>query len=318
VWDLAKDKQVGGFDVTTPLAESVNFLSRDGLHWVLVRKSESGAELVEVWSTQAGKLVGSKEIPSIGGAACVPRDCVVHRVVSLAGPGYWTWDFESGDTRTIAFPDSEPNAAPGFALSAEGNYLVVAHMHGAANPPDESSFVEICLYRLDTGELLGNQVFHKDYRGSTVNAMAFSNDGRELALLWDFGPPNPERRLVHMSAANGKIIKMVEGLPPAEQGYANQHHLTDRDLFWLSENSGWVVNLQNVVDAETGAVLKLDLPVTGGADSGDGSASAEVVEAVPTGDGRLLLIIAEPRASPDQPATMRTQFLDLPKLGPFQ
>ena len=31
VWDLAKDEQVGGFDMTSPLAESVNFLSRDGL-----------------------------------------------------------------------------------------------------------------------------------------------------------------------------------------------------------------------------------------------------------------------------------------------
>ena len=124
---------------------------------------------------------------------------------------------------------------------------------------------------------------------------------------------------MHMSAANGKIIKIVEGLPPADQGYAHQHHLTDRDLFWLSENSGWVVNLQNVVDAETGAVLNLNLPVPRMAyGSGDGSASAEVVEAVPTGDGRLLLIIAEPMASPEQPASMRTQFLDLPKLGPFQ
>ncbi|MHB8971981.1 MAG: WD40 repeat domain-containing protein [Pirellulaceae bacterium] len=324
VWDLAKDEQVGGFDITSPLAESVTFLSRDGLYWVLARKSDTGAEMVEVWSTQAGKLIGSKELPSIGGAACVPRDCVVHQVVGLAGPGYWTWDFETGDARTIEFPDSAPDAAPGFALSAEGKYLVVAHVHGTASPPDESSFVEICLYRLESGELLGNQVFHKDYRGSTINAMAFSNDGRELAMLWDFGPSNPERRLVHMSSANGKVIKMVEGLPPAEQGYAHQHHLTDRDLFWLSENSGWVVNLQNVVDAETGAVLDLNLPLPSsegfgtGTGNSNGSATAEVVEAAPTGDGRLLLIVAEPMASPDQAASMRTQFLDLPKLGPFQ
>jgi hypothetical protein len=320
VWDLAKDEQAGGFNVTSPLADSVNFLSRDGRHWVLVRQSDSGAALAEVWSTETGKVVGSKEIPSIDGAACVPRDCVGDRLVGLAGHGYWTWDLPSGETRVNEFPDSQPAAAPGFCLSAEGHFLVVAHVHAAANPPDESSFVEVCLYRLETGELLGNQVFHQDYRGSTISAIAYSNDGRELALLWDLDPPNAERRLVHMSAANGKIIKTVTGLPPADQGYAHRHGLTDRDLFWLSENSGWVVNLQNVVDAETGAVLDLDLnlPATGGTLSGDGPATATAVEAAPTGDGRLLLIVAEPAPSAEQPARMRTQFLDLPKLGPFQ
>ena len=45
-----------------------------------------------------------------------------------------------------------------LAISADGNYLVVAHPHVTANPPDEYCFVEVCIYRLDTGELLGNQV----------------------------------------------------------------------------------------------------------------------------------------------------------------
>jgi hypothetical protein len=320
VWDLAKDEQAGGFDVPSPLADSVNFLSRDGRHWVLVRQRDSGAALVEVWSTETGKVVDSKEIPSIDGAACVPRDCVGDRLMGLAGRGYWTWDLSSGETRVIEFPDSQPATAPGFCLSAEGHFLVVAHVHVAANPPDESSFVEVCLYRLETGELLGNQVFHQDYCGSTISAIKYSHDGRELALLWDLDSPTAERRLVHMSAANGKIIKTVTGLPPADQGYAHRHGLADRDLFWLSENSGWVVNLQNVVDAETGAVLDLDLnlPAAGGTNAGDGPAAAAVVEAAPTGDGRLLLIVAEPAASAEQPARLRTQFLDLPKLGPFQ
>ena len=205
-----------------------------------------------------------------------------------------------------------------LAISADGNYLVVAHPHVIANPPDEYCFVEVCIYRLDTGELLGNQVFHKEYLPSNIGAIALSHDGRELALLWDFGPDNPTRRLVHMNAGNGKIIKTIEGLPPADQGYARQHQLADRDLIWLPENGGWVVNLQNVVDAETGAVLPLELPAKVSAGTGGGAASSEVVEAVPAGDGRLLLIIADRPANPDQKATMRTQFVDLPKLGPFQ
>ena len=162
--------------------------------------------------------------------------------------------------REIVIPEARPAAAPCLAVSADGSHLVVAHPHLIANPPDERCIVEVCIYRLDTGELLGNQVFHKDYLRSTIGAMALSHDGRELALLWDFGPENPARRLVYMNARNGKIIKIVEGLPPADQGYARQHQLADRDLIWLPDNAGWVVNLQNVVDAETGAVLPLELP----------------------------------------------------------
>ncbi|MHB0959384.1 MAG: WD40 repeat domain-containing protein [Pirellulaceae bacterium] len=318
VWDLANDAQVGGFAIPAPGADDVNILSRDGRHWMLVRSDGNGAQSVEVWSTEEGRLVGSQEIPSIGGAACVPRDCVAHQVVGVAGTGFWTWDFITGDTRVREFPDSQPDAAPGVCLSAEGQYLAVAHVHGSAVPPEEFSFVEVCLYRLETGELLGNQVFHENYRRSTITAIAFSNDGRELALLWDWDPPAPERRLVHMNAANGKILKTVAGLPPADQGYAHRHQLPDRDLFWLAENSGWVVNLQHVVDAETGAVLDLALPVPNDDRSGEGLASAQVVEAVPAGDGRLLLVVAEPAGHPDEPARMRTRFVELPKLGPFQ
>jgi hypothetical protein len=318
VWDLTKDHQSGSVDVTSPVAESASVLSRDGRHWVLVRKKENAAEIVEVWSTEAGKLVDSKELPARSGGQYTVRDCVAHRVVALCGQGYWVWDFESGDAREIGFPESRPDASPGLAISADGNYLVVAHPHVTASPPDEYCFVEVCIYRLDTGELLGNQVIHKAYLRSSIGAIALSQDGRELALLWDFGPANPTRRLVHMNAGNGKIIKTIEGLPPADQGYARQHQLADRDLIWLPENSGWLVNLQNVVDAETGAVLPLELPVKGSAGTGAGAASSEVVEAVPAGDGRLLLIIADRPASPDQKGTMRTQFVDLPKLGPFQ
>ena len=148
--------------------------------------------------------------------------------------------------------------------------------------------------------------------------MALSHDGRELALLWDFGPENPTRRLVHMHAGTGKIIKTIEGLPPADQGYARQHQLLDRDLIWLPENAGWIVNLQNVVDAETGAVLPLELPAKLSPGTGGSPATSEMVEAVPAGDGRLLLIIADRPANPDPKATMHAEFIDLPKLGPFQ
>ena len=177
------------------------------------------AGVVEVWSTEAGKLVGSQELPTSSDPPYTVRDCVAHRVVVLAGQGYWVWDFESDKAQEIVLPESRPNASPCLAIGADGGTIVVAHPHITSNPPDECCVIEVCIYRLDTGELLGNQVFHKDYLRSQIGAIALSHDGRELALLWDFGPENPTRRLVHMHAGNGKVLKIIEGLPPADQGY---------------------------------------------------------------------------------------------------
>jgi hypothetical protein len=316
VWDLVKNQQASSVETAAPVADDTCLLSRDGRHCVLTRAGENAAVRVELWSTESGKMVDSKELPAASGAPYAVRDCVVHRVIALGGKSYWVWDFEAGNAQEIEFPESPPDAAPCLAVSADGKHLVVAHPHLIGTAPDERCVIEVCIYRLETGELLGNQVFHKDYLRSTISAIALSHDGRELALLWDCGPDNPARRLVHMNARNGSIIKIVDELPAADQGYARQHKLADRDLVWLPENAGWVVNLQSVVDAETGAVLPLELPAK--LNAGAGGATSEIVEVLPAGDGRLLLIIADRPADADKKATMSAQFIDLPKLGPFQ
>ncbi len=314
-WDLVKDRPGNSVEITSPVTGASSLLSRDGRHLILVRQPDSGPQTVEVWSAEAGKLIDRKELPAARGGRYTVRDCVAHRVVALADRSYWVWDYESGESREIEFPEGRPAAAPCLAVSVDAAHMVVAHPHVIAGEPDDRCLVEVCAYRLNTGELLGNQVFHKDYRRSTIGAIALSPDGQELALLWDFGPDNPARSLVHMSARNGKIIKVVDGLPAADQGYARQHQLLDRELVWLPENSGWVVNLQSVVDAETAAVLPLELPAQVG---GGANAAREIVELAPTGDGRLLLIVADRPATPDPKAKMDALFVELPKLGPFQ
>jgi len=319
VWDLVRNRQESSVDIASPVADTARLLSRDGRHLVLVRpgQGEGAASVVEVWSAEAGKLLGSRELPTAGAGPYVVRDCVAHRVIALGAQGYWVWDYESDAVQETEFPESRPDAAPCLAISTDASHLIVAHVYKISAAPKERSLVEVCIYRMETGELLGNQVLHKDYLASSISAMALSHDGRELALLWDFGPENPTRRLVHMNARNGAIIKTVEGLPAADQGYARQHRLADRDLIWLPENGGWIVNLQHVVDAETAAILPLDLPAKVGAGS-SGSAGSEIVEAVPAGDGRLLLILAERSANEGSKGKMTTEFIDLPKLGPFQ
>jgi hypothetical protein len=318
VWDLVQDQQLGSCEVPAAPPMQTQVLSRDGRYCAICRRDESGSETIEVWSTAGGELVGTQPLPSRVGARYVVRDCVGQRVVGVSAAGYWVWDFDSGAMREMEYPASQPPASPGFAVTAGGRYLATAHRRIAAGQSESACFLEACLYRLDSGSLVGNQVFHKDYLDSDVTAIAISHDGRELALLWDFYSPEPARRLVHLSATHGKRIRTAEGLPAAEQGYACRHGLLDRDLIWLPENGGWIVNLQNVVDAETGAVLDLALPDWASAAATAGTGSAEIVEAVPAGDGRLLLVVADRGSGPEQPATIRTEFIELPKLGPFQ
>ena len=100
----------GNCDVTSPVAEGTSLLSRDGRHWVLVRKNESGAEVAEVWSTESGKLVGTQELPKGGSGPYSVRDCVAHRVIALDGQVTGCGISKSGGAREIGFPESRPAA----------------------------------------------------------------------------------------------------------------------------------------------------------------------------------------------------------------
>lgn len=313
VWDLATGSALGAFDVASIPDTSVTMLSRDGKHWLHVHGKEPNARTVDVWSVADGKRLAGQEISSVGGQACTVLDCTGQRVIGVSPRGYWIWDFEASLSRVTEFPPSQPDIAIGAAVSAAGNYLVVAHVYGTDASMEPASFLEVSIYKTDSGEMVGNQLLMKDYRQGTISAMAFSPDGRELAMLWDLAPPEPMRRLVYMNATNGKIIKVVEGLLPAAEGFAHKQPWLDRDLFWLDENAGWVVNLQQVVDAETGAVLDITPPV-----AAEGASPSEVVEVVPTGDGRLLWVLTDKAANAKQPRSLRTQFTELPRLGPFQ
>ncbi len=313
VWDLATGSALGAFEVASIPNSSVTMLSRDGKHWLHVHGKDNGPRTVDVWSVADGKRLSGQEIPQVGGQGCTVLDCTGSRVVGTSPRGYWIWDFEAAESRVTEFPPSQPDIATGAAVSAAGNYLVVAHGYGASASPEPAGFLEVSIYKTDSGEMVGNQVLMKDYRQGTISAMAFSPDGRELALLWDLAPPEPLRQLVYMNATNGKVIKVVEGLLPAAEGFAHKQPWLDRDLIWLDENAGWIVNLQQVVDAETGAVLDITPP-----GAGEGATPSEVVEVAPTGDGRVLWVLTDKAVDANQPRSLRAQFTDLPRLGPFQ
>lgn len=321
VWDLARDEQVWSCEMDVRPGTIARCLSRTGDHLIFVTSDAQGGDgRIDVWSMETAAWVGSQQVPqSDGVAAYQVRDCVAGRVIGWAHTGYWVWNLATGAAREIEFPAGTPGAAPVCAVTAGGEYLAAAHPHVQRIDSGELGFLEICLYRLDTGELLGNQVWDQDYRRASVTAMTWSADGRQLALLCELDEPQPTRALLELQVADGRITRFAEGLMPAAEGCAHRHDLQARDLIPLAAGSGWLANLQQVVDGETGAILDVALP-----DWALNSPAAEplgtkehLVDVMAGSEGRVFVIRIEPAPETDRPAAVRGTFIPLPKLGPF-
>ena len=242
---------------------------------------------------------------------------MANRVLCVSDSGYWVWNLDSDDTREVSFPDWVPRERPQCAVSPGGRYLAVTHRHSPLIESKQYHFLEVGIYDLDTGDLLGNQVLATDYRPMKVGAIAFSYNGRELALLWDVDPPEPKRLLVQLSAISGNVIRIVSDLPTIKQGYACQNNLQQRDLIWLPDDSGWIVNLQSLVDTESDVAIDIELPHSPRAPAADEPETMSIVDAIPAGNHRLLLITIEPAADDPSTRQVRGQFIELPELSPF-
>ncbi len=319
--NLATNQLLGTCEIPQAGLGHTTIVSPDGQYLAVERNRDDGQATIEVWSTQSGTLLASKQIPHSDGKTPTPlyslRDCAANHVFAISGKGYWIWNIESGATREVEFPDWIAQNLPESALSPGGRYVVVAHPHSPSIDSKHYHFLEICVYELETGDLLGNQILATDYREMRVGAIALSNDGRELALLWDVPDPEPKRMLLHLNAINGDLIRTVVGLPTSLEGYACPHELQQRDLIWLPDKSGWIVNLQKLVESESGAQIDIELPKLEQATPPGPGDPEIIVEAVPAGDGRLLLIIAQRSSDPQPSVQLKTQFMDLPKMGPF-
>lgn len=318
VWDLAAVEPLGRLDVEPDDIAPPCLLSPGGAYVALTRVGQGGERVVEVWETADGRRIGSQTLPAAAEDPAVVRCCTDRAVVATTRRTCWVWEFQAGEPRTFSFPEARPDIAPGLVVSPQGKYVTVAHRHVVGDGPTAQYFLEVCVYAIDSGEMLGNQVLQQAYRRSTIGAMALSPDGRELALLWDFDGPAATRKLVHMLAANGKILRIVDGLqPPPADGASSP--LPDRALICLPENSGWVVDLREVVDAETGAVLPLDGLAADDDGAGNVTAPQDVwVEALPAGDGRLLVVTARPADAAADTWSLQVRSVPLPRLGPFR
>ncbi len=317
VWDLAAPEPRGRLETDPSGIASPCLLSPDGAYVALTRRSAGTERVVEVWETAGGRRIASRALPVSADDPAAVRACTDQVVVATMRRSCWVWRYQSDELRTFEFPDARPGIAPGLVVSPCGKYLMVAHRYVVGDAPDTRCFLEVCVYGIDSGELLGNQRLHHEYRSSTISAMVLSHDGRELALLWDFDAPEPARKLVHMLASSGKIIRIVDGLRPPDPSDAMVAQLPNRGLICLPENAGWIVDLRQVVDAETGAVLPLDGFAAASGDDAPADGS-RLIEVIPASEEQLLIVSAQPSDGSPGVWNLQTRSIRLPKLGPFQ
>jgi hypothetical protein len=316
IWDLLGDKQLGELQVPAGERGETTLLSAGGRAVVRGGINDAGRYQVRVWSVDAAGKPRTKELPVNSGSNSYQLvDCVANRVVCVSEDGFWVWNLDTDAAHEAEFAEWVPREVPQCAISAGGRYAALAHRHSPTIESKTYHFLEIALYDVDTGDLLGNQVVATDYRPMSIAAIAFSYNGRELALLWDVDPPEPQRMLVQVSAVNGRVIRVASGLPTSETSFARQMQIPQRELIWLPDNSGWIVGLRGVADTESEAVVDIDLPVRP-ASAGE-SVLPNIVDVIPAGNHRLLILVPTPDTPHPGDTAIRGQIIELPELGPF-
>lgn len=318
VWNLETGQKLGNCSVPSNADSDTTRLARDG-SWVVRGTPHAGGEYrVQAWPVTATGSARSKSIPAAAASRAYQLvDCVGHRVVCVSGRGYWLWDLAADTAREVAFPDWIPEQMPCSVVSPAGMYLAVAHPHHLVLDSGEYNFLEVCVYDLESGELLGNQILARDYLSVQAGALAYSHDGRQLALLWEPADATAPRRVIQLNAANGNVVRTAGELPASSDGVSPAIASGQRELMWLPDGSGWIVGLQSLVETDSGSVIEIELP-TDDAEKADGmSQRGAIIDAWPLDSERMLLLTLEPDAGEVTAQLLKTRIIDLPHMGPF-
>ena len=132
----------------------------------------------------------------------------------------------------------EPRLTPG------GKYLLVLGTFGM--PPHPLVAID-----LDSGQLLGSAATHDDvYRSLSLTDMAFSADGRQVAILQRY---DDAFRVLVLNAADGKKVRQIT-IPGDSREILSKRVGGPKGLEWHPDGKHLVLFDGLVVDAESGTV----------------------------------------------------------------
>jgi predicted Zn finger-like uncharacterized protein len=252
-WDLRSMKPLGGvIDLTGSERE---ILGPDGAYLAARSGRQDARPTAHVWSTASGEKVQSIEVDAdlkmrIGRLDFAGKD----RLLTAKHDGdfpfpeqkttYQVWDVKTGQELThfdvdLVFDPKWVSISPG------GRYLAMEDTAGG--------HYYMLFYDLTTGKLAAKfQLQTKQDRWGQASGIAFSRDGKEVALLWRYGDKPTWARLFCWDMASGRKvldIKIPHAHPAIDLHWGNGG---PRSIQWLPDNKGWLISERLVFD-RTGA-----------------------------------------------------------------
>jgi hypothetical protein len=260
VYDLRTLKPLGpAFAAPTDFGDP-HVVAPDGLH--LAARARGAHGTVEVWSAKTGQSVRRIDVDTDPNRFAFPVEFIRNdRLLTMChdarapDPGqktvYQVWDITAGKELTRFEADIVYHWKWG-AVSPGGRYLAV-------EKTETLSGYQLLAWDLTTGEQVGEVEFQpKAEAWGQAAGMAFSPDGKELAVLWRLGKAPDQWGRV-------RVFEVATGRKVADHalGYALKNMDVTlgmgggggRAFQWLPDGSGWLVQGHLLVGRRTGAVI---------------------------------------------------------------
>jgi hypothetical protein len=257
VYDLRTLQPLGpAFPVPTDFGETL-VLAPDGRH--LAARAKGAHATVEVWSAETGKSVRKIDVDADPKRFAFPVQFVAKdRLLTMChdarhpDPGqktvYQVWDVTTGK-ELVKFETDLVYDWRWGAISPGGRYLVVEKTETVTG-------YQLLAWDLTTGEQVAEVEFQPKAEAWGIGSgVAFSPDGKELAVVWWQRKPDQWGRVRVFDVATGKkVADHALGFAMKSMDSLGKSGISGRALAWLPDGSGWLVHGHLLVDRKTGAV----------------------------------------------------------------
>jgi WD40 repeat protein len=242
VWNLATGSKAGV--VKGPRISGSNVaLSPDG-KFVAWFRFEAGGGAVEVWDVAGKKTLGAISVdPKKFNMAALALPSSQRMVAfSDVNTALLSWKLPTGDLEREQTLGGKCHPGAMHAFSPGGRYAAFL---------SDYLTKAISIYDFDTGEI--SEVEFVKRPVNTVLGLAFSHDGRELAIVFDGEHPSYGERIIIFNAANGAVTESIV----LEEGVKKEHNLHGKgcSLQWFPNGRQFLLHGVAIVDRNAKKVV---------------------------------------------------------------
>lgn len=259
VYDLRSLRPTGPAFIVPLALSDTPMLSADGVH-VAARDEKAGQPTINVWNATTGRGLRQIVVDPDPKMVAHPVDFLgKDKLLTMKHHGkfpdhgehtvYQVWNLTTGRVDVELEINSVFKRA-WSAISPGGRYLVKEWT-------DTVQGYRLMAWDLTTGKQIGELEFqNKKDKWAQPQALVFSPDGKELALLWRYGekPDNWAHILVFDATTGKKIADHKLGFL-FQTADSLMSETGNKCLRWFPDGSGWLLYGHVLLDRKTGAVL---------------------------------------------------------------